>query len=90
MKKVKFRPGAVFLPISSKCVRRSLYSGTGGGRRVDNGVHGFVGNITSGSSSLKISMTKTKQNVDYTRIFDYELQMIVAPCFQTFLQEISV
>ena len=71
MKKVKkFRPGAVFLPISSKCVRRSLHSGTGGGRRVDNGVHGFVGNVTCGSSSLKISMTKTKQNKTKRRLYE--------------------
>ena len=40
----KFRAGAVFLLIPSKCVRRSLHSGTGGGCRVDNGVHGSVGN----------------------------------------------
>ena len=59
MKVNKSRPGAVFFLI--KRVRRSLHSGTGGGRRVDNGVQGSVGNITSGSSSLKMSRRKKKK-----------------------------
>ena len=59
----KFRLGAVFLLISSKCVRKSLHSGTGGGCKVDNGVHGPVGNTTSGSSSLKMSRRKENRKL---------------------------
>ena len=78
---LNFKKGAVFL-ISSKCARRSLHSGTGGGIRVDNGVHGSSGNLMSGPSPLKRKKKAKKTKTIPESLITNSVQMINAPCFQ--------